>query len=78
MFIDLNQPNPKTGKTMMVYSHYTQATDTENVKIVFAAVKGQFKVARIHDFVPKSPLSGAILTSAIIVSDSEGGLLKNK
>lgn len=34
MFVDLN---PDTDK--IIYSHFTCATDTENIRFVFAAVK---------------------------------------
>lgn len=38
MYLALN-PVPETGDPKTIYSHYTQATDTENIRFVFAAVK---------------------------------------
>uniref|UniRef100_A0A915DWG3 Guanine nucleotide-binding protein subunit alpha n=1 Tax=Ditylenchus dipsaci TaxID=166011 RepID=A0A915DWG3_9BILA len=41
MFIDLNPVDPQTGQQSdkSIYSHFTCATDTENIRFVFAAVK---------------------------------------
>ncbi|KAG8188271.1 hypothetical protein JTE90_012105 [Oedothorax gibbosus] len=36
MFVDLN---PDSGSKSIIYSHFTCATDTENIRFVFAAVK---------------------------------------
>jgi len=38
MYLALN-PVPDVGDPKTIYSHYTQATDTENIRFVFAAVK---------------------------------------
>lgn len=38
MYLSLN-PQPEQGDAKTIYSHYTQATDTENIRFVFAAVK---------------------------------------
>lgn len=46
MFLELN-PDPDT-KT--VYSHFTCATDTENIRFVFAAVKDTILQWNLHDY----------------------------
>jgi len=38
MFTDLN-PESDKDKEKTIYSHFTTATDTENIRFVFAAVK---------------------------------------
>nr|XP_040564708.1 guanine nucleotide-binding protein G(q) subunit alpha isoform X4 [Lepeophtheirus salmonis] len=45
MFVDLN---PDTEK--IVYSHFTCATDTENIKLVFCAVKDTIMQAALKEF----------------------------
>ncbi|KAE8292213.1 Guanine nucleotide-binding protein G(q) subunit alpha Guanine nucleotide-binding protein alpha-q [Larimichthys crocea] len=48
MFVDLNPDSDK-----IIYSHFTCATDTENIRFVFAAVKGHHPAAQ-----PKGVQSG--------------------
>lgn len=45
MFVELN-PDPEKN----IYSHYTCATDTENIKFVFAAVKDTILQQHLKDF----------------------------
>jgi len=46
MFTDMN-PDPANK---IIYSHYTQATDTENIKFVFAAVKDTILQSNMEEY----------------------------
>lgn len=45
MFVELN-PDPEK----IIYSHFTCATDTENIRFVFAAVKDTILQANLREY----------------------------
>lgn len=45
MFVELN-PDPDK----IIYSHFTCATDTENIRFVFAAVKDTILQANLREY----------------------------
>lgn len=45
MFVDLNEDQGKT-----IYSHFTCATDTENIRFVFAAVKDTILQENLREY----------------------------